>query len=91
MGTRSVFISGDTLHAKLASSVVGEGRRFVPLRYFKAEMARHVAEHAATEEPPPLPNMPGQMQTTVSLKKVFCGLGDRSKPAIGDRFKTGQR
>ena len=39
-----VFVSGDKLHEQLAPMVLGEGRRFVPLREFKAEMARYVAE-----------------------------------------------
>jgi len=42
-----VFVSGDTLHAQLAPMVLGEGRRFVAMRDFKAEMARYAAERLA--------------------------------------------
>jgi hypothetical protein len=42
-----VFVSGDKLHEQLAPMVLGQGRTFVPLREFKAEMARRVAEREA--------------------------------------------
>jgi hypothetical protein len=42
-----VFVSGDALHAQLAPMVLGRGRRFVPLRDFKAEMAQHIADGLA--------------------------------------------
>jgi hypothetical protein len=39
-----VFVSGDALHAQLAPMVLGEGRRFVPVREFKAQMAAYARE-----------------------------------------------
>ncbi|HSQ65570.1 MAG TPA: hypothetical protein VLM85_20260 [Polyangiaceae bacterium] len=39
-----VFVSGDKLHEQLAPMVLGVGRKFVSLRDFKTEMARHAVE-----------------------------------------------
>lgn len=51
-----VFVSGDKLHEQLAPIVLGEGRRFIPLREFKAEMARHVVERKSRNATPVLPS-----------------------------------